>query len=187
MAEKLLPSQVRTGVCRLSFLHVFEPKQVNGKGDPKYSAKLLIPKKDKETLEAIQAAIDWVIANNQPTLAGKTKGLQLPLNDGDDGEDESAHGHFYLNAKANVDRKPKLFNEKNEPIEDREDLYSGCYGKAIVNFYAFDARKSGGKLGVSLSLQAIKKIKDGEPLASVFTEDMAKDAFGEEAEDSLLG
>ena len=46
--------------CRLSYANIWEPKQVNGTGDPKYSCCLLISKKDTETLAKIRAAIEAV-------------------------------------------------------------------------------------------------------------------------------
>ena len=44
--------------CRLSYANIWEPKQVNGTGDPKYSCCLLIPKSDTKTVQRLQAMIE---------------------------------------------------------------------------------------------------------------------------------
>ena len=53
-------TKVVTGIVRLSYANVWEPKSING-GDPKYSCSIIIPKSDKETVDAINAAIDCAI------------------------------------------------------------------------------------------------------------------------------
>ena len=45
---------------RLSYFNGWEPKSING-GPEKYSVSLLIPKDDKETITAIEKAIDAAI------------------------------------------------------------------------------------------------------------------------------
>ena len=39
-------TKVVTGIVRLSYANVWEPKSING-GDPKYSCSIIIPKSDK--------------------------------------------------------------------------------------------------------------------------------------------
>ena len=46
--------------CRLSYANIWEPKQVNGTGDPKYSCCLLIPKSDTKTVQRLQAMIERI-------------------------------------------------------------------------------------------------------------------------------
>ena len=50
-----------------------------------------------------------------------------------------------------------------KPILDREEVYSGCYGRVSLNFYAFN---SNGNKGVACGLGNIQKIKDGESLGN---------------------
>lgn len=47
---------VTTGVVRLSYAHVWEPAAGKDGGDKKYSATLLIDKKDTKTVKALKAA-----------------------------------------------------------------------------------------------------------------------------------
>ena len=68
MANKMNSTKVVTGVVRLSYANVWEPASING-SNPKYSVSLIIPKSDKQTLDAINAAIADVQAS--PSSAGR--------------------------------------------------------------------------------------------------------------------
>jgi len=50
-------TRVVTKKVRFSYVHVFEPTAMNEGDTKKYSAAILIPKKDKATIKAIQEAI----------------------------------------------------------------------------------------------------------------------------------
>lgn len=71
MANKTLKTKVITGAnTRLSYFHGWEPASING-GAEKYSVSVLIPKDDKETIEAINAAIDAAIEEGISKFGGK--------------------------------------------------------------------------------------------------------------------
>ena len=57
MANKMNSTKVVTGVVRLSYANVWEPASING-SNPKYSVSLIIPKSDKQTLDAIDEAVN---------------------------------------------------------------------------------------------------------------------------------
>ena len=57
MANKTNSTKVVTGVVRLSYANVWEPASING-SNPKYSVSLIIPKSDRKTLDAINAAVE---------------------------------------------------------------------------------------------------------------------------------
>lgn len=161
-AKSLGDARVRTGLVRFSFVHVFEP-QKRDDGSDIYNATILIQKDDKDTLKAIETAIN----------AAKEKGIQEqwggklpkkyadPLHDGEDKEDtyEGFDGVMYLNAKSN--RRPKVVDKHLDPILDAEDFYSGCYGIVTLSFWPYNRQ---GNVGVSVSLDNIMKVKDGERL-----------------------
>lgn len=157
------PTRVVTGVVRLSFANIWEPKSING-GDPKYSVSLLIPKNDTETVKAIEAAIEVAIQAGIGKFGGKRPpigALKLPLRDGDtEREDEAYAGHFFLNA--NSKNPPQIVDTQVAPILDRGEVYSGCYARVSINFYAFNTN---GNRGVAVGLGNIQKIRDGEPLS----------------------
>ena len=48
-----------------------------------------------------------------------------------------------------------------QPILERSEVYSGVYGRASINFYAFN---SNGNKGIACGLNNLQKIADGEPL-----------------------
>ena len=61
MANVNNKTKVITGInTRLSYFHGWEPVSING-GAEKYSVSVLIPKSDKVTIDAINAAVDAAI------------------------------------------------------------------------------------------------------------------------------
>ena len=68
MANKMNSTKVVTGVVRLSYANVWEPASING-SNPKYSVSLIIPKSDKQTLDAINAAVDAAIKEGWEYIA----------------------------------------------------------------------------------------------------------------------
>ena len=108
--------------------------------------------------------------------------LKLPLRDGDDErpEDETYAGCYFVNANCN--QQPGLVYKNGQPIIDSTDLYSGCYGHASINFYAFN---SNGNKGIACGLNHLMKTRDGEALGgrSRVEDDFA--GYIEEDEDYL--
>ena len=156
-------TKVVTGIVRLSYANVWEPKSING-GDPKSSCSIIIPKSDKETVDAINAAIDCAIKEGIGKFGGKVppKGaLKLPLRDGDIDrpEDDAYAGCYFLNA--NSRQAPQVVDNHVQPILDQSEVYSGCYGAISVTFYGYN---SNGNRGIAAGLGNIQKLKDGEPL-----------------------
>lgn len=156
-------TKVITGLnTRLSYFNGWEPKSING-GAEKYSVSVLIPKDDLETLKKIEQAIDAAIENGLAKFGGKKPNkaaIKLPFRDGDiEREDESYKGHYFINA--NSISKPQIVDFNVEPILDRNEVYSGCYARVSLNFYAFN---SNGNKGIACGLGNIQKVRDGEPL-----------------------
>lgn len=56
---------------RLSYFHGWEPTSING-GPERYSVSVLIPKDDKETVKAINDAIDAAIEEGIAKFGGKS-------------------------------------------------------------------------------------------------------------------
>jgi hypothetical protein len=153
--------KVVTGEVRFSYANVWEPKSING-GDEKYSVSILIPKSDKKTIAAINAAIEEAKEAGKEKWNGKIPpNLKLPLRDGDiDREDDPVYaGHYFINANSN--QQPGIVDKKVQPILNQSEFYSGCYGKAAVTFYAFNAN---GNRGIACGLQNLQKLRDGEAL-----------------------
>ncbi len=156
-------TKVVTGVnTRLSYFHGWEPVSING-GSEKYSVSVLIPKDDKVTLDAVNAAIDAAIEENLAKFGGKKPNkaaIKMPLRDGDiERDDEAYKGHYFINANSTT--APQIVDRSVKPILDRSEVYSGCYARVSLNFFAFN---SNGNKGVACGLGNIQKVRDGEPL-----------------------
>ena len=147
---------------RLSYFHGWEPTSING-GPERYSVSVLIPKDDKETVKAINDAVDAAIEEGIAKFGGKKPNkaaIKLPLRDGDtEREDEAYAGHWFINANSKT--APQIVDKVVKPILDRDEVYSGCYARVSLNFYAFN---SNGNKGIACGLGNIQKIRDGEPL-----------------------
>lgn len=181
MANKTNSTKVVTGVVRLSYEHVWEPASVNG-SNPKYSVSLIIPKSDTKTIAAINQAIDNAIRDGLAKFGGKIppKGaLKLPLRDGDtEREDEAYRDAYFVNANSTT--APQIVDRAVQPILDRSEVYSGCYARVSINFYAFN---SNGNKGVACGLGNIQKVRDGEPLGGKTS---AADDFTTDLDDDFL-
>lgn len=156
-------TKVITGKVRFSYAHVFEPQAIEEGQEKKYSVSILIPKEDKVTLKKIDDAIKTASEEGKAKLGGKIpKTLKIPLRDGDveREDDENYAGMMFVNA--NSSRKPGVVDENLDPIMEKEDFYSGCFGRASVNFYAFNV--SGNK-GIACGLNNLQKLADGERLS----------------------
>ena len=186
MAKFINPTKVITGVnTRWSYVNAWEPKSING-GAPKYSVSLIIPKSDTKTIEKIQAAIQAAYDEGQDKLKGNGKSvpalsvLKTPLRDGDaERPDDEAYADSYF-INANSGTAPGIVDADRQPILDRSEVYSGVYGRASINFYAFN---SNGNKGIACGLNTLQKIKDGDPLGG---KSRAEDDFDTEEDDDFL-
>lgn len=176
-------TKVVTGTVRLSYANVWEPKSING-GTEKYSVSLIIPKSDKKTIAAINAAVDAAIEEGIAKFGGKKPNkaaIKLPLRDGDTERDDEAYADSYF-VNANSLTPPQIVDQNVNPIMNRSEIYSGVYARVSINFYAFN---SNGNKGVACGLGNIQKVRDGQPLGNRST---AEDDFTalDDADDDFL-
>lgn len=161
-------TKITTGVVRLSYAHIWEPKAMEGQTEEKYSVSILIPKSDTETLNKINTAIQAAKVAGVEKWGGKIPAnLKTPLRDGDvDREDDPNYaGHYFINA--NSKQKPAIVepfkvNGQFKEITDQSRVYSGCYARVSLNFFGFN---SNGNRGIGAGLGNLQFIKDGEPLS----------------------
>lgn len=160
-------TQITTGKVRFSYCNLFAPRAMQDGAQAKYSVTLLIPKSDKSTLQKIQKAIDAAKTQYLSRHSGKKlpSNLKTTMHDGDGerpngGEfGEECKGCYVMTVSSN--NQPVIVDANKVPITDERELYSGCYGRAIINFYVYDTQ---GNKGVSAGLNGIMKLYDGEPL-----------------------
>lgn len=182
---KLTGTKLITDEVRMSYVHVFEPREGLDGGAAKYGVTLLIPKSNKKLIKQIEKGIEAAIA------AGVEKfGKKFPKNptttfyDGDEAENvgEEYEDHMFLRCssknKPGVIKKAPAGSAANTiELTDESEFYSGCYGKASVVFGPYDAN---GKKGVTCFINNLLFTNDGERLAGGAS---AESDFEDELED----
>lgn len=161
-----MSTKVVTGKVRFSYVNIFKSRAFQADQDAKFSICLLIPKDDKATLKKIKEAIDEAI---QEGISSKWNGkkpanVKLPLRDGDEERADEApeyEGMMFLNA--NSTQKPGIVDNDLNEILDPDEVYSGCWGRASINFYPFSVN---GNKGIGVGLNNVQKLKDGEHLGA---------------------
>ena len=183
-----MSTKVTTGKVRFSFCHIFEPQEPLGGGDAKYSVTLLIPKADKPTLAKIKDAIEearelYCKRNGANALPVKPN---TTLHDGDglrdSGEPFGPECKDCYVITVSSKQKPIICDSQRNIITDPTEVYSGCYGRASINFYGYNAA---GRKGISAGLLSVQKLHDGEPFGTTSSVDDFDDGW-EDGEDDFL-
>lgn len=153
--------RVVTGKVRFSYANVFTPVDKGDGKTPKYSVSIIIPKSDKETINKINKAFEEAKANSAGYFGGSIpKMLKGGLRDGDAEKEDAAYaGSYFINA--NSVRKPSVVDAEMQPIIDPDEFYSGCYGRAAIEFYPYNME---GSKGIACGLGNLQKLEDGERL-----------------------
>lgn len=169
---------VTTGQVRLSYCHVWQPQTPQNGGDPKYSVTILIPKSDAATVNALfqemeqakQAGVANVWGGTLPPI------VKIPLYDGDgvrpSGEAFGSECKGCMVITASSKSQPQVVDLNVQPILNQAEVYSGCYGRVSLNFFAYN---QAGNRGIGCGLNCIQKIADGDPLSGGVS---AQEAFG---------
>lgn len=166
MITPIVKNEGRTvvfGPCRLSYTHLFQKHSMDGDSDNgKYMTNILIPKSEKETVEALRSAME---AAKKAGIASKWGGkepkkLLLPLLDGDEKENDEVYaGHWYVNAKSST--RPGVVDRQRAPIVDEDEIYSGVWAYVSVTFFPYDVNVN---RGVAVGLNNVMKFKDDSRL-----------------------
>jgi len=186
MAKYVNPTKVITGPdTRWSYCNAWEAKAING-GTPKFSVSLIIPKSDTATIAKVKAAIQAAYEEGASKLKGNGKSvpqlsaIKTPLRDGDlERPDDEAYANAYF-INANSATAPGIVDADRQPIIDHSEVYSGVYGRASINFYAFN---SNGNRGIACGLNNLQKIRDGEHLGG---KSRAEDDFNDDEDSDFL-
>jgi hypothetical protein len=169
---------ITTGKVRATYVNIFTPRKANEKAEPKYSVTLLIPKNDAMTLNTIYAEIEKTKQENVQKVFGGAipPNMKTCLHDGDgyrpSGELFGRECAGCIVVTASAKQQPAIVDINLQPILDPNAVYSGCYVRASINFFAFN---SNGNKGIGCGLNAIQKIEEGEHLVSRIS---AEEAFG---------
>lgn len=163
-SKKKVPIEERQCVTpefRVSFPHVFEPRQQMNSEKKAYELDMLFSKGVDLTpiKKIVKAAIvsEWGEDNK-----AWPKNLRYPFRDGDEKSDTDGYpGNYFIKAKSEK-TKPQVLNQKKELITDPEDFPGGCYARAFIQAYAYDQN---GNRGVGIQLIHLQKTRKGEPFS----------------------
>ena len=93
-------------------------------------------------------------------------------------DDPAYADSWFINANSST--APGIVDADCNPILTRSEVYSGVYGRASINFYAFN---SNGNKGIACGLNNLQKIRDGEPLGGKAS---AASDFATDADEDFL-
>ena len=106
--------------------------------------------------------------------------IKTPLRDGDvERPDDPAYANAYF-INANSATAPGIVDADRNPVLTRSEVYSGVYGRASINLYAFN---SNGNKGIACGLNNLQFIRAGEPLGGKAS---AESDFATDADDDFL-
>lgn len=147
---------------RIAYQHLLEPQAALGSDKKKYSCVVIIDAKDKESIDAINAATDAAI---QEGVSSKWSGkkprvLRRPLRDGDEKEGEEFQGKMFFSASS--DNKVAVLGKGKVPILDTEEVYSGMWAIVCVKMYPYAVS---GNNGIGAGLNAVAKTGDDTAFA----------------------
>lgn len=148
--------KIITPVFRVSFPQVFEAKAAPGSDKLKYSVVMLF--KSTEDISTIKDMVKRTVLKKYPDGVTPTE-FTTPYNDGNNKSYDGYADTIYMTASSLY--PPGVVDEQKQPIINSREFYAGCYAVASVNAYCWTYM---GKSGVSLGLQNIMKVNDGEPL-----------------------
>jgi hypothetical protein len=150
--------KMTTPTGRVSFPYVFEKAKAMEAGkEGKYEITLYIPK--SEDISKLRANLEKVA---KEAFGAKFVSLEKlkhpPIKDGDEKDpSDPAYGHWIIRAKSA--KRPVVVDASRSPIESKEAIYGGCYGRINITPSSY-AQQTG--WGVTLYLNAVQKVKDGE-------------------------
>jgi len=125
----------------ISYPTLFVPKQINGKGDPKFSATLILP-----------ANFDWgrVQAAAQEAITAKF-GASVPANlrmPWKDATEDGFPGQFKVNAYS--DRAIQVVDQQVQPVMDQNQIFAGCIVNAYIRLYGYPNNGGGVAAGLNI-------------------------------------
>ena len=170
----------KTPVFRASYAFVHEPKETPN-GEMKYQICIIFEKKNAADWKPVFQALVNAAAKKFGDDPNKwPKNLKCPVRDGDEERDNAEYkGALFLNAGNK--NKPGIVDRQLNPIQNREEFYSGCYARASLSFYGYD---TSGNKGVGTGLNNLLFWEDGPRLDGSST---AEDDFAEFKADSSPG
>ena len=174
MAKNSRSETAKTPLCRLSYASgLYKARKVNEKSTKEvFSCTLIFEKKERPFFEKmILGVINEAFGAKAPEMF-KSGVIRNPIYAGDSKEARIKETNeikpglgpdvFFLRVQAGADRPPFVIWKDPNRQETEETVYSGCYGKAVLQAFSWDDTQ-GGK-GVSFGIEGFQKLKEGERL-----------------------
>lgn len=167
MTEKM-PIEKKKAITppfRCAFPHVFEPHSGFENQEKKFSVTMLFDKNTdlnqpmKDGYVSLRQAVYNAAVEKWGPKEKWPKNLRFPFRDGNEKPDlQGYQGAIFCSASSK--QKPQVVDQKLAPLVKEDDLfYGGCYARAEVVAFAYDQM---GNKGVSLGLNNIQKLRDGD-------------------------
>lgn len=164
-------TKTNTPKFRAAFPNLFKARENKLSGKMEYSVVALF-KKGEDLDELKKVATQALVEEFGPNKQKWPRKLKSPFKDqgdrvqiDDNGKETLPQGYergaVYLDLKSQ--QKPGVVDQDVEPIIDQSEVYGGCYMVASVNAKAYN---HGGNCGVSLYLNNVMKVGDGEPFGN---------------------
>jgi hypothetical protein len=179
MAEKkpMTPSII-VGPGRLSFCSIFEPKESQDGGKPRWETVLLLPPAVdvQPYLAALEAACvaEFGPRASWPRNLRKPEDVIMPATE--KGKYSGYEEGWNALSCGNSKDAPEVVDAMREAVTDPKQAYPGRWARLSVRPYAFKNKKA----GVSLWLTHVQLLRNDTPLAGG---PKAKDVFDEVAQE----
>jgi hypothetical protein len=172
-------SYLITPIGRLSYANIWTPRKKKKETDALvYDAVLIfdqpegMEESERLKFDALKKAAAKARSDKWPELTSAVQGpfrttigyqsktfWSKPL---DGIKNPEYKGNIIISAKS-YGRSVEVRRSDNTEMMNKEELYSGCYVRFWVNCFAYE---NSGSMGVSFSLQGIRKARDGAPLVN---------------------
>ena len=155
----------------LSYPHLFTPRQVQGTGDPKYSANVIVaPNFDWAPIQA------GIAAAFQEKFPGKVMdaSVRMPL---DQVKDGPYAGYFQMKTSSAQDRRPQVVGANPSlPMGPQEmgQIFPGCLVNIWFRLFGYDHMG----LGVSAGLNGVQIVSTDANLPRLDSSKDASEIFG---------
>lgn len=164
-----MSTKVNTPEFRVAFPNVFTPRKNDLNGKDEYSIVALFPK--DADLSGLKTAAFEAAKKKWGDDQAKWPKLRSPFRDQVEkskdvgGKQVLPEGYeagaMFLTLRST--NRPGVVNQRVEDIIDTSDFYGGCYARAALNAFAYDAK---GNRGISFGLNNIQKLRDGDPFGN---------------------
>lgn len=156
-----MKTNLLTGKVRASYVKLTAPDELS----KKYCVTLIIPKTDRKTYDALMADVKRAADDYRARGGKKNLERMHTIHDGDlpspRGADYGAECKNSWVVRTSNKVVPKCFDRHGVGIIDMNEIYSGCYIRALVHAFAYD-NQSGS--GIGFTIDGIQKWADGERL-----------------------